>query len=93
MIDTENDLTKNYGELPQDCPYSLVNGGGGRGVIWGRSAENTVEDKKPDGIQGIYNGCPASDKRGSVIAMNFRQTLNAQDFHENLFTFSIRQTN
>lgn len=84
LIDTENDLTNNYGELPQDGPYSLVNGGGGRGVIWGRSTENTVEDKKPGGIQGIYNGCPASDKRGSVIAMNFRQTLNAQDFYKRM---------
>lgn len=77
---TENDLEKNYGELPKDGPYSLVNGGGGHGIIWGRSTENVVGDKLPRGIQGIYNGCPASDGRGSVIAMNFRQTLNAQHF-------------
>ena len=80
LIDTENDLSTNYGELPNDGPYSLVNGGGGHGIIWGRSTENVVEDKLPRGIQGVYNGCPASDKRGSVIAMNFRQTLNAQHF-------------
>lgn len=80
LIDTANNLEKNYGELPQEGPYSLVNGGGGRGIVWGRSKENVVEDKKPGGIQGIYNGCPSSDKRGSVIAMNFRQTLNAQEF-------------
>ena len=80
MINTENDLEKNYGELPKDGPYSLVNGGGGHGIIWGRSTENVVGDKLPRGIQGIYNGCPASDGRGSVIAMNFRQTLNAQHF-------------
>lgn len=80
LIDTENDLEKNYGELPKDGPYSLVNGGGGHGIIWGRSNENVVGDKLPKGIQGIYNGCPSSDKRGSVIAMNFRQTLNAQHF-------------
>ncbi len=80
LIDTENDLERNYGELPKDGPYSLVNGGGGHGIIWGRSTEDTVGDKLPRGIQGIYNGCPASDKRGSVIAMNFRQTLNAQHF-------------
>ncbi len=80
LIDTENDLEKNYGELPKDGPYSLVNGGGGHGIIWGRSTENVVGDKLPKGIQGIYNGCHASDKRGSVIAMNFRQTLNAQQF-------------
>ena len=80
LINTENDLKKNYGELPKDGPYSLVNGGGGHGIIWGRSAENVVGDKLPRGIQGIYNGCPASDGRGSVIAMNFRQTLNAQHF-------------
>ncbi len=80
LIDTENDLEKNYGELPKDGPYSLVNGGGGQGIIWGRSTENVVGDKLPKGIQGIYNGCPSGDGRGSVIAMNFRQTLNAQHF-------------
>ena len=80
LIDTENDLDKNYGELPKDGPYSLVNGGGGHGIIWGRSTENIVGDKLPRGIQGIYNGSPASDHRGSVIAMNFKQTLNAQHF-------------
>lgn len=80
LINTGNDLEKNYGELPKDGPYSLVNGGGGHGIIWGRSNENVVGDKLPSGIQGIYDGCPASDNRGSVIAMNFRQTLNAQHF-------------
>ena len=80
LINTENDLEKNYGGLPKDGPYSLVNGGGGQGFIWGRSTENVVGDKLPEGIQGIYNGCLASDGRGSVIAMNFRQTLNAQEF-------------
>ena len=80
LINTENDLEKNYGDLPKDGPYSLVNGGGGRGIIWGESAESVVGDKLPSGIQGIYNGCEASDKRGSVIAMNFKQTLNAQHF-------------
>ena len=78
LIDTENDLERNYGELPKDGPYSLVNGGGGHGIIWGRSNENVIGDKLPRGIQGIYNGCPASDGRGSVIAMNFRQTLNTK---------------
>ncbi len=80
LLDTANDLEKNYGGFPKDGPYSLVNGGGGHGIIWGRSTENVVGDKLPRGIQGIYNGCHASDKRGSVIAMNFRQTLNAQHF-------------
>lgn len=50
------------------------------GLYGTESNENVVGDKKPGGIQGIYNGCPSSDKRGSVIAMNFRQTLNAQEF-------------
>ncbi len=80
LIDTENELEKNYGELPKGGPYSLVNGGGGNGIIWGRSTENVVGEDMPRGIQGIYNGCEASDNRGSVIAMNFRQTLNAQHF-------------
>ncbi len=81
LIDTENDLEKNYGALPKDGPYSLVNGGGGHGIIWGRSNENVVGDKLPRDIQGIYNGCPSSDERGSIIAINFRQTLNAQSFY------------
>lgn len=80
LIDTENDLSTNHGELPNDGPYSLVNGGGGSGIIWGRSTENVVGDKLPSGIQGIYNGAPSGDSRGSVVAMNFRQTLNAQHF-------------
>ncbi len=80
LIDTENDLATSYGELPNDGPYSLVNGGKGSGIIWGRSTENSVCDKLPIGIQGIYNGVPSDDGRGSVIAMNFRQTLNAQHF-------------
>ena len=80
LIETENDLERNYGELPGDGPYSLVNGGGGQGIVWGRNMESVVGEELPRGIQGIYNGCPSSDNRGSVIAMNFKQTLNAQDF-------------
>ncbi|MBQ8403743.1 MAG: hypothetical protein IJX55_04870 [Clostridia bacterium] len=80
LIDTNNDLEKHYGELPGDGPYSLVNGGGGRGVVWGRNKETIVSDELPQGIQGIYNGCQSSGGRGKVIAMNFRQTLNAQHF-------------
>ena len=84
LINTEDDLAKNYGELPKDGPYSLVNGGGGNGIIWGRSKESVQRDEVPDGIQGIYNGCPAEDGRGSVIAMNFKQILNAQHFQPNM---------
>ncbi len=89
LNDTENDFEKNYGELPKDGPYSLVNGGGGHGIIWGRSTENVVGDKLPRGIQGIYNGCPSSDKRGSVIAMNFKQTLNAQHFEGQMTDYIV----
>ena len=84
LIDTANDLEKTYGELPSDGPYSLINGGGGKGVIWGRCTESVVGEKLPQGIQGIYNGSPSSNKSGSVIAMNFRQTLNAQNFCTNM---------
>lgn len=80
LIDTENDLEDNYGKLPEAGPYSLVNGGGGHGIIWGRSTENVIGEKLPRGIQGIYNGCQSSDNRGSVNTMNFRQILNAQQF-------------
>lgn len=84
LIDTGNDLEKNYGELPGDGSYSLVNGGGGCGIIWGRSTENIVSDKLLGRIQGIYNGSPSGDGRGRVIAMNFKQTLNAQHFEGNM---------
>ncbi len=80
LMETANDHEKHYGGLPVDGPYSLVNGGGGRGIVWGRSMEISDGDDLPKGIQGIYNGCPSGDGRGSVIAMNFRQTLNAQHF-------------
>lgn len=80
LIGTENDVQKNYGELPEDGPYSLVNGGGGQGIIWGRSSESAVDDEMPTGIQGVFNDCPSDDKCGNVIAMNFVQTLNAQKF-------------
>ena len=86
LIETEDDIENNYGELPKDGPYSLVNGGGGQGIIWGRSTENVVGDKLPRGIQGIYNDIPSSDNRGSVIAMNFKQTLNAQSFEGEMTT-------
>lgn len=84
LIDTGNDLEKNYGELPKDGPYSIVNGGGGSGIIWGRSTENVVGEKLPKGIQGIYNGCSSGDGRGSVIAINFKQILNVQHFEGNM---------
>ena len=67
-------------ELPKDGPYSLVNGGGGRGVIWGRCFDPAVGEKADDGIQGLYNGFASNDGMGSVIAMNFNHTLNAQLF-------------
>ena len=84
LIDTENSLEENYGKLPSDGPYSLVNGGGGEGIIWGRSAETIESDQSPRGIAGICNGCPSSDGRGSVIAMNFMQLLNTQHFKEDM---------
>ncbi|MCH5272090.1 MAG: sigma-70 family RNA polymerase sigma factor [Lachnospiraceae bacterium] len=84
LNDTENDLEKNYGEVPDGGPYSFVNGGGGHGIIWGRSTENIGNDALSDGICGIYNGSPSGDGRGSVIAMNFKQTLNAQHYMGNM---------
>ena len=70
LMETENTLKNKYGKIAENC----------KGVVWGRSFESSVQEKLPQGIQGIYNGCESSDKRGSVIAMNFRQTLNAQHF-------------
>lgn len=70
LMDTERSLKARYGECTDN----------GLGVIWGRHMTEQSEDALPQGIQGIYNGAQAHDKRGSVIAMNFRQTLNAQHF-------------
>ena len=80
VIATHFALLKSRGndELPEDGPYSLVNGGGGKGVIWGRSTESA--DRKSHRIHGIYNGVPSGDGRGSVVAVNYDQTLNAQEF-------------
>jgi len=56
------------------------------GVIWGRSFDHVRQEGIPQGIQGIYNGCEADDGRGRVIAMNFLQTLNAQNFEHSMTT-------
>lgn len=74
LMDTERSLKARYGECTDN----------GLGVIWGRHMTEQSEDALPQGIQGIYNGAQAHDKRGSVIAMNFRQTLNAQHFEYNM---------
>ena len=70
LMETEGDLKNMYGDSTEN----------GLGVVWGRSFGNPSNDKLPHRIQGIYNGCPSSDGHGSVIAINFRQTLNAQHF-------------
>ena len=78
------------GKLPENGPYSLVNGGGGRGVVWGRCIDNTPKNDSEQ-IGGIYNGCLSKDKRGSVIAMNFGQIKDNQLFSWN-FTDPIVAT-
>ncbi len=70
------------GKLPENGPYSLVNGGGGRGVVWGRCIGSTPKNDLEQ-IRGIYNGCLSNDKRGSVIAMNFGQVKETQQFSSN----------
>ena len=69
LMETEGELKKTYGESTDN----------GLGVVWGRSFE-TPREGGPEGILGFYNGCESSDNRGSVIAINFEQTLNAQQF-------------
>ena len=71
-------VEKRYGPLPETGPYRLVNGGGGRGFVWGRSCDGTKMIKR--GISGIYNNAPSKDGRGSVIAFNFDQIRNGQRF-------------
>ncbi len=70
LLESEGVLKSRYGATTEN----------GLGVIWGRSFAMPQDDALPQGIQGIYNGAAAHDGRGSVIAMNFRQTLNAQHF-------------
>lgn len=70
LMETERVLKSQYGESTDN----------GLGVIWGRSFAMPREDALLQGIQGIYNGARARDGRGSLIAMNFRQTLHAQHF-------------
>ena len=86
LMETDGDIQRNYGDLPDDGPYSLINGGGGKGVVWGRSYASSGSCETPHGIQGIYNGCPSDDGRGSVVAMNFSQTLHSQLFESNMTT-------
>jgi len=78
------------GKLPENGPYSIVNGGGGRGVVWGRCMDSTPQNDLEQ-IRGIYNGCLSNDKRGSVIAMNFGQIKTNQQFSLN-FTDPIVAT-
>ena len=69
LMETEDFLKNTYGQSTEN----------GLGVVWGRSFE-TPREGVPEGIQGFYNGCESTDGRGSVIAINFVQTLNAQQF-------------
>ncbi len=62
--------------LPENEVYALVNGGGGRGYVWGRSADG--ETAIAHDVEGIYNGYPSHDRRGSMIAVNFAENLAAQ---------------
>lgn len=68
--------------LPDDGPYSLVNGGGGSGFVWGRSALTDGDLEADRDFYGIYNGCPSADGRGSVIAFNYAYLHDSQAFGE-----------
>ncbi len=63
--------------LPADGPYRLVNGGGGRGFIWGRSEEQKTQ------IHGIYSGYCGKEKNDYTVVFNFQQTLGVQNFSGN----------
>ncbi len=76
---TENYIEEKYGELPKNGPYSIVNGGGGQGIVWVYE-DTTSEYGRKNKISGIYNANPSENNRNCVIAMNFKQTLNAQHF-------------
>lgn len=54
------------------------------GVVWGQSFKAVDKGSPARGIQGIYNGVPSLDGRGTAIAINFFETLNAQHFEHNL---------
>ena len=78
MEEQEMTFPDKYGKSPADGAYSVVNGGGGRGIVWGRCFAEGDEFEK--GIRGIYNNCFSPDESCSVIAYNFIQILNGQFF-------------
>ena len=77
LMDSEEELQKRFSPAAgEDSP----------GIIWGRSDDHDRQNELFRRIRGIYNGCEADDGRGSVIAMNFHQTLNAQRFEDSMTT-------
>lgn len=82
----EEDAIESINTLPSDGPYSIVHGGEGRGIVWGKKERWNFEplDKPSRNIRGIYTDCPSSDGRGSVVAVNFGQTVNVQKFSSDM---------
>lgn len=77
MRELEQIMQQQYGSFPDDGVYNYLRGG--RGIVWGRcSAISRQLDESRD-IHGIYEG-RAADGRGGVLAINFGQIGNAQNF-------------
>ncbi|MGN1345584.1 MAG: RNA polymerase sigma factor [Eubacteriales bacterium] len=79
----EKAVRDKYGDFPDDDVYSYLHGGRGRGIVWGRCSSLAGQPKDGEGIHGIYEGRSA-DGRGGVIAINFGQLRNAQNFTSKL---------
>ena len=79
LSDTDGTLEREFGKLPDNGIYSHIRGGSG--VVWGRATDDAAGNGgNISGISGIYNGAQSEDGRGSVTAINFAETLNAQRF-------------
>lgn len=82
VFSLNDDDCDSFDALPSDGPYSIVHGTEGHGVVWGKKERWNFEptDKPSRRIRGIYSDCNSLDGRGSVIAVNFGQTVNVQRF-------------
>jgi len=79
---TQNTIEQKYGKLPIGGPYSYVNGGGGKGIVWAYEDTTSIYGNDRE-IRGIYTALP-SGCEDEIIAINFKQILNAQHMFMNL---------
>ncbi len=77
MRELEKTMQDKYGSFPDDGVYHDLRGGSG--IVWGRCSAISRQPDESREIHGIYEG-RAGDGRGGVLAINFGQIGNAQNF-------------